>query len=104
MKWMLKRSDEENMTEEEDENKIDGGCLKKGKLIVKNIEVSEGSENECEDYEEEESDDENEIETTSEFHYQTGEKCPTELQRMEDERVRQIMKKENDVLSNTSLI
>jgi hypothetical protein len=46
--------------------------------------------------------DESEIDTTSEFHYQTGEKCPMELQRMEDEYVRQMIKDENNELSNTS--
>jgi predicted esterase YcpF (UPF0227 family) len=46
---------------------------------------------------------ENEIDTTSEFQYQTTrEKCPMEIQRMEDERVIWIMKEENEELLNTS--
>jgi hypothetical protein len=45
--------------------------------------------------------DESEIDTTSEFHYQTGEKCPMELRRIEDEHVRQMIKEEDKQLSNT---
>jgi hypothetical protein len=46
--------------------------------------------------------DENDIDSTSEFHYKTREKCPMELQRMKDVHVRQMIKEEDEGLLNMS--
>jgi hypothetical protein len=116
-----------NVDKEEEEKEEESKGLKKRKF-----EVSEGSEyedadEESEDEEEKlivrgktgyeyckESDegvfiddnevyiDENNIDTTSEFHYKTREKYPMELQRMKDEHVRHMIKEEDNELSNTS--
>jgi hypothetical protein len=114
----------DNINEEEEEYKD----LKKKKLEINKIEVIEDSEEDESDEKEvkpivfdksryeycKESDEsvfidndeifinENEIDTTSEVHYHTSEKCPMELQRMEDEQMRQIMKEKNEGLLNVT--
>jgi hypothetical protein len=113
-KTKLKRELDNNNNEDNinDENK-EYKDLKKKKLDTNEFEVIENSQEDESDNEEvkpivhgksgfefcKESDegvfidedeifiDENDIDTTSEFHYQTGEKCPMELQRMEDEHM-----------------